>query len=405
MSVSVHMNGRKRSDMRAPLARHQARLNEEDGKRALKDTDSAIDPKLTHMNVALVPDQSRTRFKEMKKKLDIMSEKRVARGGKRIYKSANVFMVGTLQISDDSLEKLGWKWGEDGKKLPADQQDEKTIENVKLVYADMLQSVQAQPEIYGEVFSATLHMDEGSPHVDFMTDVLDVNEPDKLVAHYTQGVKGRKAQNGRPAVKGTPKGEKLRNMQDCLMKHSKLSKETIEKFDLKRGETKKEKMDKVRNIRKAEKGLDIATRALEARREAFKEWEGELSRREQMLEEREKRAKFRDEMLEVKEMALKAQISRLEALKAVEDRFTQTVAKYEHRPDKMAKIRAILQKHAKPLRSKDIVEMSEELDEMNDDGTKTLDEQTKETLQSDGLADFTGEDIADLNESGNNLQR
>ena len=145
-----------------------------------------------------------------------------------------------------------------------------------------------------------------------------------------------------------------------------------------------------------------------------------------MLEEREKRAKsegdrlkregdrlkrkddmlnVKDEMLELKEMALNAKISRLEALEAVEDRFTQTVAKYAQRPDKMAKIRAILQKHAKPLRSKDIVEMSEELDEMNDDGTKTLDEQTKETLQSDGLADFTGEDIADLNESGNNLQR
>lgn len=372
MSVSVHMNGRKRSDMRAPLATHQARLNEEDGKKALRNTDSAIDPKLTHMNVALVPDQSRTRFKEMKKKLDIMSEKRVARGGKRIYKSANVFMVGTLQIGDDSLEKLGWKWDEDGKKLPADQQSETALKNVRLVYEDMLRSVQAQPEIYGEVFSATLHMDEGSPHVDFMTDVLDVNEPDRLVAYYTQGVKGRSAQNGRPAVKGTPVGEKLRNMQDCLMKHSKLSKETIEKYDLKRGDSKKKKIDKVKTIRQDE-------RVLEARREAFKEWEEELSRREQMIKEREEMVNFKDDGLKVRETLLEAKISRLEALKAVEDSFTQTVAKYEHRPDKQAKINAIVRnfkKRVKPLRNKDIVEMSEELDEMNDDGTKTLDEQT-----------------------------
>ena len=401
MSVSVHMNGRKRSDMRAPLATHQARFNEKDGKKALRDTDSAIDPKLTHMNVALVPDQSRTRFKEMKKKLDIMSEKRVARGGKRIYKSANVFMVGTLQIGDDSLEKLGWKWDEDGKKLPADQQSETALKNVRLVYEDMLRSVQAQPEIYGEVFSATLHMDEGSPHVDFMTDVLDVNEPDRLVAYYTQGVKGRSAQNGRPAVKGTPVGEKLRNMQDCLMKHSKLSKETIEKYDLKRGDSKKKKIDKVKTIRQDE-------RVLEARREAFKEWEEELSRREQMIKEREEMVNFKDNGLKVRETLLEAKISRLKALEAVEDSFTQTVAKYEHRPDKQAKINAIVRnfkKRVKPLRNKDIVEMSEELDEMNDDGTKTLDEQTKEKLQSNGLADFTGEDIADLNESGKNLQQ
>lgn len=393
MSVSVHMNGRKRSDMKAPLATHQVRLNEKDGKRALKDTDSAIDPTLSHMNVALVPDQSRTRFKEMKSKLDTISEKRVARGGKRLYKSANVFMVGTLQIGDDSLEKLGWEWDEDGQKLPADKQSDRAIKNVKLVYEDMLQSVQAQPEIYGEVFSATLHMDEGSPHVDFMVDVLDVNKPDELVAHYLNG------------PKGTPKGEKLRNMQDSLMKHSEMPKETIERFDLKRGETQKEKMDKVRNIRKAERGLDINQRSLEARRGALKEWDEELTGREKMIKEREKRAKFTDERLEVKEMAVNAKISRLEALEAVEGRFTQTVAKYEHRPNKMAELGKIFRNIKKPMRNKDIVQVSEELDEMNDDGTKTLDEQTKETMQSDGLADFTGEDIADLKESGNNLQR
>lgn len=406
MSVSVHMNGRKRSDMKAPLATHQVRLSEEDGEKALKDTDSAIDPKLSHMNRALVPDQSRRRFKEMRKKLDVMSEKRVERGGKRIYKSANVFMVGTLQIGDDSLELLGWKWGEDGKKLPADKQNQRVLRNVERVYADMMESVQAQPEIYGEVFSATLHMDEGSPHVDFMTDVLDVNEPDKLVAHYVQGVKGRKATKDRPAVKGTPKGEKLRTMQDRLMKYSKLPKETIDKFELYRGDSEKTKVDKVKTIRQNERNADARERALNARSESLSDLEGKVSEREKLVQERENKVNESEEMLvfrgagldaresllDIKEVSLSLKETQIDSWSKVSTRLNSLITSIptlpkEERVRKGRNLTAFFERlngqteeGSELVTGENIVNVSREIDEIAEDG--------KVTLSDDEIADL-----------------
>ena len=299
MSVSIHMNGRTRSQMNKPLHTHQVRLNKEDGVRALKDTDSAINPELTHMNVALMEDGAMERFKSMKAKLETISDKRVANGQKRLYKSANVFMVGTLQIGDDSLEALGWTFDEDGKKKPANEQSETTIKNVTVVYSSMLESVRKQPEIYGEVFSATLHFDETSPHVDFMVDILDVNQPDKLVRDYLNG------------PKGTPKGEKLRNMQDNLMRYSRLPKDQIEKFGLKRGDGTRSKVDRVAKIRQEERKLEerkgkveklvqinaVQFKSNKAQSETLVEREEQLNAREARLNAGEEQIKKNNEII------------------------------------------------------------------------------------------------------------
>lgn len=254
MSVAVNTKGRKRSDINASLRAHQIRENEKDAKKILKDTASQIDPKLSHMNKNYFDDPDR--LQEMRDKIDTISDKRREAGGKKVYKSANVFIVGTLQIGDDSLEALGWK-SEGGKKLPADQQSVQTLRNVELVYDDMLQSVKRQPEIYGDIFSATLHMDEGSPHVDFMSDPLDTEKPDRLARHFLNG------------PKGTPKGHNLSVMQDNIMKYSRFSEETIEKFGLVRGDGTSKRLNTARELRYKDNDLNKREKQFRDKNKAF----------------------------------------------------------------------------------------------------------------------------------------
>jgi len=253
MSISVHVNGRKRSEMKSGLIQHQERDNEEQGETALRNTDSILNPKLSHMNVSLVRGDSSARFSDMRKKLDVINEKRIKNGQRKVRKDANVLLVGTVQLGDDTLELLGWVSDEYGVKLPADKQSEQTLKNVRTVYDDALQSIKSQPDVYGDIFSATLHFEESSPHVDYMADPLDVERINQFALHFLNGEKGK-----------TPRGKKTRNMQDKIMTNSKLSKETIEKFDIKRGDTEKTKKDKIRRLRQDEKLLEKNKKALDA---------------------------------------------------------------------------------------------------------------------------------------------
>lgn len=293
MSVAVNMRGRKRSDINASIVAHQIRQNKKDAKKILKDTDSKIDPELSHMNKNYFHDPNR--LKDMRGKLDTISKKRQETGGKKVYKSANVFMVGTLQISDDSLEALGWEF-KDGKKLPADKQSDRAIKNVELVYKNMINSVKLQPEIYGDIFSATLHMDEGSPHVDFMSDPLDIEKPDRLARYFLNG------------PKGTPRGHNLSVMQDNIMKHSKLRESDIEKYGLVRGDGTSERLNTSRELRakdklltekeelfegkvkKVKSDMDKTKIALSAEKDRLKKYEKGLSKREEELSNKELKA-------------------------------------------------------------------------------------------------------------------
>lgn len=240
MSVSVSMKGRTRGEMKKGIHSHQVRTDKKTGIEASKHSDSDINPELTHLNVSYFDED---RFPAMRKKLDAINQDRKDAGKKKLYKSANTFMTGNVQLSDESLARLGWKWDEDGKKLPADKQSEKAVHNVKLAYADIIQSMKKQPEVYGDIFSATLHLDEGSPHIDFLSDPINV-ERQELAAHYLNG------------PKGTPKGKLTSEMQDKALKYSRFPEETREKFDLKRGLSNSKKVDMVKNLRKEEKRID-----------------------------------------------------------------------------------------------------------------------------------------------------
>jgi hypothetical protein len=273
MSVSVHMNGRKRAEMKKPLKDHQERKNKKDGKEAAKHSDSAIDENLTAMNVSYISDEER--FPKMRKKLDVINEKRIENGQRKIRKDANILMAGTLQISDDSLEALGWKSDENGKKLPSNQQSEQALNNVKVVYQDMFKSIQSQPEIYGDVFSATLHLDESSPHVDFMSDPLSVENINQTARDFLNG------------KKGTPKGEKLRDMQDNIMAKSQLKKDVIDAFGLVRGDSFKSKVDKVKTIKKDEKKIDVAQKSITQAASNIQIEVEKLGSREKGLEKKE----------------------------------------------------------------------------------------------------------------------
>lgn len=267
------MNGRKRAEMKKPLKDHQERKNKKDGKEAAKHSDSAIDENLTEMNVSYISDEER--FPKMRKKLDVINEKRIENGQRKIRKDANILMAGTLQISDDSLESLGWKSDENGKKLPSDQQSEQALNNVKAVYQDMFKSIQSQPEIYGDVFSATLHLDEGSPHVDFMSDPLSVENINQTARDFLNG------------KKGTPKGEKLRDMQDNIMAKSQLKKDVIDTFGLVRGDSFKSKVDKVKTIKKDEKKIDVAQKSITQAASNIQIEVEKLGSREKGLEKKE----------------------------------------------------------------------------------------------------------------------
>lgn len=316
MSGSVHINGNTRANMKSTLRQHQLRDDEKEGQKALKATESDIDPKLSHMNLNYFDDPDR--FPKMRKKIDTINEKRTQDGKKKMYKSANVFMTGTLQLSNESLHRLGWKFEDEEAledALPADKQPEHALKNVKAVYADMIQSVHKQPEVYGDVFSATLHLDESSPHVDFLSDPLDVDKPYQAARAFLNGPKGDAKRN-------------VRRMQDNLFKHSRFDEATKKKYDLVRGEPYSKKKDKMKTIKKDEvevkkaqkdltKGMTAAGQALQETSKRTKE----LDTREKSLDERENALNERENKLSEKEEQLNEQESTLHSQKiAVNER-------------------------------------------------------------------------------------
>lgn len=241
------------------------------------------------------------RFPKMRKKIDTINEKRTQDGKKKMYKTANVFMTGTLQLSNESLHKLGWKFEDEEAledALPADQQPERALKNVKAVYADMIQSVKKQPDIYGDVFSATLHLDESSPHVDFLSDPLDVDKPYQAARAFLNGPKGDAKRN-------------VRRMQDNIFKHSKFDEATKKKFDLVRGEPFSKKKDKMKTIKKdaleVGKAQEDLTKGMIATGEGLREVNKrthELNNREKSLDQRENELDEREDKLSEKDQRL-----------------------------------------------------------------------------------------------------
>lgn len=271
MSLSVHLNTMTSKEFKSGVQHHQERLNEEEAEQVKGSTSSLIDPTQSHMNVNFFKADCLdgvTAKQFVTRELEEVNRIRKDSGGKRLYGSANVVAVGTFQISDESLKLLGYD-----KSKPASENSEEAIEYVTAVYGYMVQNAIDKPELYGNLLTATLHFDESTPHVDFITTTVDRTKPEWKMRDIVNG------------PKGYPKGKKLRELQDDL--NTIFSDELKQDYGLTRGVPESKKRDRLHQTIKNEKQL--------------KEWELDYKKRSKRLDEREGRLNARERDLEEKE--------------------------------------------------------------------------------------------------------
>lgn len=290
MSQSVHINGKPLNKLGGGVQLHQERFDENEGLEVLKNTDSLINVSQTKYNLSLFKSDVLSDGKTVKQyvsdELKKVNEKRVNELGKRAFrKDANVVGVGTFQISDDSLEKLGYVKG----KL-WEEQTEQTRTAVQVVYARIVKNAIEKPDVYGKVLTATLHVDESTPHVDFITCGIDAERPEMSMREILNGPKGSK------------KGSKLRAMQDDL--DTIFTENEKERYLLTRGESYSQKRDFAKQTRIAMKDLDAEREVLKTRRKKLNVKESSLNDREKALEARESAVGDRERAIGVKEAEL-----------------------------------------------------------------------------------------------------
>lgn len=287
MSLSVHINGKPIGKVSSGVQSHQERFTQKEGLDVLKNTSSLIDTNQSVYNVSLFKSEvlkDKTVKQYVSDELKKVNEKRVNELGKRaLRKDANTVGIGTFQIGDDSLEKLGFdkdkKWSE---------QSEQARKNVMAVYSGMVRNAVGKPDRYGKILTATLHVDESTPHVDFMTTAVDVERPEWTM---------REVLNGPP---GSKRGARLREMQDDL--DTIFSDDSKERFLLTRGESFAEKRDFAKETRNVSKALDSEREVLTNRRK-------KLNKKERDLNERESRLEAREQGLEERENKVQSFIS------------------------------------------------------------------------------------------------
>lgn len=320
MSQSVHINGKPLNKLGGGVQLHQERFDENEGLEVLKNTDSLINVSQTKYNLSLFKSDVLSDGKTVKQyvsdELKKVNEKRVNELGKRAFrKDANVVGVGTFQISDDSLEKLGYVKG----KL-WEEQTEQTRTAVQVVYARMVKNALDKPNVYGKVLTATLHVDESTPHVDFITCGIDAERPEMSMREILNGPKGSK------------KGSKLRAMQDDL--DTIFTENEKERYLLTRGEPYSQKRDFAKQTRIAMKDLDAEREVLKTRRKKLNDKESSLNDREKALEARESAVGDRERAVGVKEAelmqgrseSLREAQSELERVEAEKERLEQEAA-------------------------------------------------------------------------------
>lgn len=337
MVLSISLNGKTLGQTTVHLEKHIMRNREMSGgeiKNIKNATKSHINPALTAMNVPLVDELSskeiRDLYEEHMQARDnagdqgIMTkntkgkEVKMKRGNKNT-KACSAF---TLQLSNTTLLKLGWRAlnvkGSDDlddldddedkiQMLPANMQDDDVLENVTEIYKTMLKAVQDSPEIYGNVAFASIHFDESSPHVDGVLQQTDGKDPYRDVRSYMTG----------PTTEHKGPRGKLHRMQDVLATNfqkefiksagvpEKVAIDKIKELELTRGE-KRSKSEKLRNkerrLERLRKELKNNENALKEQKIAFeREMEqerAELKEKKHVLEsEIQDRAKFMRKMM------------------------------------------------------------------------------------------------------------
>lgn len=314
MSLSVHFNGYNQKGLSGGVQAHQERFTEEEAIHALKNTKSHIDPSETKYNMCLFRDEllkTKTVKQVAKELTDQFQANREKAGLKRKRKDFKTMMVGTFQISDDTLERVGYdkskKWSEN---------TEKSRNAVSTFYYQLVKNALKKPEYYGRVMTATLHVDESTPHVDFMSIGVDPEKPNYGVREILNGKETKDPETGKRVYEG--KGVALRRIQDDLSKAFEdlgTPQEHLEKLDLVRGHGTSKNIAKGQALRKVwkaeDKRLAKERKKLDEERKRLKKVEdtqtqkaSELLSIEKALNGVMKRLEQREEDVEAKELKL-----------------------------------------------------------------------------------------------------
>ena len=327
MAISSKIKGQSHKKISSGLQHHQERFSEKEGLEALKNTDSKIDVKQTKYNQLLFKSdelQGRSVRKFVSEEFEKVNTKRKEMGKRAYRPDSNTIGMGNFQISDDSLALLGYdkskKW---------DEQSKQAQDNVIIAYKRLVNNAIKKPDIYGKVLTASLHVDESTPHVDFLTTGLDAERPEWSLREVLNGKEWRDEKGKR---RFPPKGSKLRAMQDDI--NTVFNETERERFKLERGMKKSERFDFAKQTRKAEKLIKQESKALD-------EKEINLSKRKQSLDKRETNVEARESVLDARERAIEqkeAELSRgvseslreaqraLERVKAEKERLEQEAA-------------------------------------------------------------------------------
>ena len=287
--------GRKQAKLGAGLQFHQERFSEVEGEAVKQSTESRIDATQTKYNISFKKSEG-SFYEKMTKTYEAVNEARIQAGKRRMRSDANIGFMGTLQVSDDALEAMGYdkskKW---------DENTSQAQKNVKTLYKLMYEHLEDRSDLYGFVESATLHVDESTPHVDFLTRAIDLSDLDL---------------NASKLSKGSKRGEKQRVMQDELAKDVQdkvigsygleRGQKMIDHFGLVRGTPGGSKRDKLVQLKAYEKEVQTKATELEVK-------DSELATRETLLSERQKELDEQEEKLKERAMQLKASESLVEA--------------------------------------------------------------------------------------------
>lgn len=269
--------GRKQSKLGAGLQHHQERFSEAQAIEVKGSTESRIDPTQSQYNISFkLCDEPY--YEKMTKTYEAVNDARIKAGKRRMRSDANIGFVGTLQLSDDVLEASGF----DKSKAWSENTD-KARKTVEKLYKYMFDHLESRPDLYGFVESATLHVDESTPHVDFLTRAIDVHDLDLNASKLSRGKK---------------RGEKQRIMQDELAKDVQNAvieeygvekgQRLIDRYSLVRGEPGGSKRDKLVHLKEYEKELNAKEKDLEKREKELEKKEIDFKASERRLESREK---------------------------------------------------------------------------------------------------------------------
>lgn len=277
VQTQSNAKGRKQSKLGAGLQHHQERFSEAQANEVMKSTDSRIDPTQSQYNISFKTCDE-PYYEKMTKTYEAVNDARIKAGKRRMRSDANIGFVGTLQVGDDVLEASGYD-----KSKPWSENTLDSRSKIKAFYKYMFEHLESRPDLYGVVESATLHVDESTPHVDFLTRAIDVYDLDL---------------NASKLSRGKTKGEKQRIMQDELAKDVKnrfvekygLEKgsKIVDRYGLVRGTPGGSKRDKLVKLKEYEKELNAKEKDLEKREKEFEKRQIDFKASERRLESREK---------------------------------------------------------------------------------------------------------------------